>query len=181
MLQHESLQILCSCFSCSKPSLVTTVYINYYFFQVVKGNSSKNSTFLPVMKFPPEPSLSHSECFSKLPSASPARSSSSQTGSRVNGLVLVRSAGLRSSQAFVVSEASKPGGPFPRCDVGNSQYFSPKSEVLSAAFPGFLLVGIFHIILIFTCHRKPLQSNSLSQLFQLVVAGTYLGQGHVFS
>ena len=59
-----------------------------------------------------------------------------------------------------MSEASKPGGPFPRYVVGNSQHSSPKSKVLSVAFSGFLLIGIFHIILVFVLHRKPLWSNS---------------------
>ena len=59
-----------------------------------------------------------------------------------------------------MSEASKPGGPFPRYVAGNSQHSSLKSKVLSVAFSGFLLIGIFHIILVFVHHRKPLWSNS---------------------
>ena len=59
-----------------------------------------------------------------------------------------------------MSEASKPGGPFPSYVVGNSQHSSLKSKVLSVAFSGFLLIGIFHIILVFVRRRKPLWSNS---------------------
>ena len=42
----------------------TTVYVRYYFFQLVKGNGSKNSTFLTVLEFPPRPSLRRAEWFS---------------------------------------------------------------------------------------------------------------------
>ena len=68
---------------------MTTVYINYYFFQVVKGNSSKNSTFLTIVKFPLSPHSAVQNVSLPLPQASAARRSGGQPGSRVNSLVLV--------------------------------------------------------------------------------------------
>lgn len=150
-----------------------TVYINYYFYQLAKGNGSENSTFLSIVKFPSQPTQ---QC-RMFPTQPPVSACGPQQGQPDWVPCERHGPGVRrlaeSAQAFILSGSSKPGGPFPRYVAGNSRYFSPKA-VLSAAFPGFLLMNIFDIVLDFTCHRNPLRSNWLSHLFQLVMASMKL-------
>lgn len=113
---------------------------------------------------------------------SAARRSGRQTGSRVNGLVWFwsGSASLVLSTSAAVSEAAKPGGPFPRSVVGNPE-FSPKvrGSVCSFCWISFSLA--FSTLFGFSCTTKPRWSNSLLRLLQLGVARTQPGKAHLLA
>lgn len=149
--------------------------MNSYFFQLVKGNGSKNSTFLTVLQFPPQPSRGRER-----PSA--ARRSGRQTGSRVNGLVWFwfGSAGLVLATSAAVSEAAKPGGPFPRSVVGNPE-FSPKVRGYVCSFCWISFSLAFFTLFGFFLHYK---TTVVKQPFTTPPAESgedATGQGHVFS
>lgn len=110
------LHTLCSRLSCAEPHVVMTVYINHHVFQVVEGNSSENGAFLTPGRL-----LRAGTAVQRVPQALPLPAAAS---SRVNGRLGLRLAALCPIRACVVSQAPKPGGPFPRRRSSSSLYFS---------------------------------------------------------
>lgn len=152
--QHVSLAAKPVLFKDYSPpaSLVTTVYINYYPFQVVKGNGSRNSTFSAPASFPSKPAPDMQNAFLTLPPRALLPTPSLWTGLLQFPLI----ACILPSVCCVWGFWTR----WPISQICGSRAIPSiptlclRSEVLSVSFSRFLRIGILYSILAFNSHRK---------------------------